>query len=64
MMEIGQKAPEILGINENGQEIKLSDYTGRKVVLYFYPKDDAQDVHGKHRIYVIIMMIYVKLATK
>ncbi|HXK76236.1 MAG TPA: thioredoxin-dependent thiol peroxidase [Bacteroidaceae bacterium] len=41
MMEIGQKAPEILGINENGQEIKLSDYTGRKVVLYFYPKDNT-----------------------
>ena len=38
-MEIGNKAPEILGRDENGNEIKLSDYAGRKLVLYFYPKD-------------------------
>ncbi len=41
MMEVGQKAPEVLGINENREEIKLSDYAGRKVVLYFYPKDST-----------------------
>lgn len=39
MMEIGSKAPEVLGRDENGNEIKLSDYAGRKLVLYFYPKD-------------------------
>lgn len=33
------KAPEILGHDENGQEIRLSDYKGKKLVLYFYPKD-------------------------
>ncbi len=38
-MEIGSKAPEVLGRDENGNEIKLSDYAGRKLVLYFYPKD-------------------------
>lgn len=38
-MNIGDKAPEILGLNEKGEEIRLSDYKGRKVVLYFYPKD-------------------------
>lgn len=38
-MEIGNKAPEILGRDENGQEIKLSDFAGKKLVLYFYPKD-------------------------
>lgn len=38
-MEIGTKAPEILGRDENGNEIKLSDYAGKKLVLYFYPKD-------------------------
>ncbi len=38
-MKIGDKAPEILGRDENGQEIRLSDYAGRKLVLYFYPKD-------------------------
>lgn len=40
-MKIGDKAPEVLGIDANGREIKLSDYTGRKVVLYFYPKDNT-----------------------
>ena len=40
-MNIGDKAPEILGINEKGEEIRLSDYKGQKVVLYFYPKDNT-----------------------
>lgn len=38
-MKVGDKAPEILGLNEKGEEIKLSDYRGRKIALYFYPKD-------------------------
>lgn len=38
-MTTGDKAPEILGRDENGREIKLADYKGRKLVLYFYPKD-------------------------
>ena len=40
-MNIGDKAPEILGINEKGEEIRLSDYKGKKIVLYFYPKDNT-----------------------
>lgn len=40
-MNVGDKAPEILGINENGDEIRLSAYQGKKVVLYFYPKDNT-----------------------
>lgn len=40
-MNIGDKAPEILGINEKGEEIRLSDYKGKKLVLYFYPKDST-----------------------
>lgn len=40
-MNIGDKAPEILGRDQNGKEIKLSDYAGRKLVLYFYPKDST-----------------------
>ena len=39
MMNIGDKAPEILGKDEEGREIRLSDYRGKKLVLYFYPKD-------------------------
>ncbi|MCD8303689.1 MAG: thioredoxin-dependent thiol peroxidase [Prevotellaceae bacterium] len=38
-MNIGDKAPEVLGLDENGQEVRLSSYKGRKLVLYFYPKD-------------------------
>ena len=38
-MKVGDKAPEILGRDEEGREIRLSDYAGRKLVLYFYPKD-------------------------
>lgn len=40
-MNIGDKAPELLGINENGEEVRLSDFQGKKLVLYFYPKDST-----------------------
>lgn len=40
-MNIGDKAPEVLGFNENGEEIRLSQYQGQKIVLYFYPKDST-----------------------
>lgn len=40
-MNVGDKAPETLGINEKGEEIRLSDYKGKKLVLYFYPKDST-----------------------
>lgn len=40
-MEIGSKAPEILGVDQNGKEVRLSDYAGKKLVLYFYPKDST-----------------------
>ena len=39
MKQIGDKAPAVLGHDENGNEILLSSYAGRKLVLYFYPKD-------------------------
>lgn len=41
MINVGDKAPEVLGLNENGEEIRLSDYEGKKIVLYFYPKDNT-----------------------
>lgn len=37
-MNIGDKIPEILGIDQDGREIKASDYQGRKIILYSYPK--------------------------
>lgn len=39
MLNIGDKVPEVLGTDENGREISLSDFRGKKLALYFYPKD-------------------------
>ena len=41
MIGIGTKAPEYLGRDENGNEIRLQDFAGKKLVLYFYPKDST-----------------------
>lgn len=41
MLAIGTQAPYFEGCDENGRLIKLSDYAGRKLVLYFYPKDST-----------------------
>jgi thioredoxin-dependent peroxiredoxin len=37
----GSKAPSFEGIDQSGNKIKLSDYKGKKIVLYFYPKDNT-----------------------
>ena len=34
-MKIGEKAPEILGMDQDGNPVRLSDYKGKKLVLYF-----------------------------
>lgn len=39
MLEVGTKAPEFTLPDQNGEMHSLSDYRGKKVVLYFYPKD-------------------------
>lgn len=41
MLEVGIKAPDFTLLNQNGDNISLSDYRGRKVILYFYPKDNT-----------------------
>lgn len=38
VMNIGDRIPDVLGIDQDGREIKSSDYRGRKIVLYTYPK--------------------------
>ena len=38
-LNIGDKAPEINAVDQNGNQITLDQYIGKKVVLYFYPKD-------------------------
>jgi len=40
-VEKGQKAPDFESIDQDGNPIKLSDFKGKKVVLYFYPKDNT-----------------------
>jgi peroxiredoxin Q/BCP len=39
--QIGDKAPAFRGENQKGEKISLGDFSGRKLVLYFYPKDDT-----------------------
>jgi peroxiredoxin Q/BCP len=41
MIEEGAKAPDFEGINQDGEKIKLKDFKGEKIVLYFYPKDNT-----------------------
>lgn len=40
-LNIGDKIPSLLGFDENGNEIKSADYKGKKLVIYFYPKDNT-----------------------
>lgn len=40
-LNIGQKAPDFTTKNQDGVEVSLSSLAGKKVVLYFYPKDDT-----------------------
>ncbi|WP_161890912.1 thioredoxin-dependent thiol peroxidase [Pontibacter russatus] len=40
-LNIGDKAPEFEGKDQHGNTVRLSDYRGKKVILYFYPKDDT-----------------------
>lgn len=40
-LEAGQKAPAFSGKDQNGKTVKLADFKGKKLVLYFYPEDDT-----------------------
>ncbi|WP_312186430.1 thioredoxin-dependent thiol peroxidase [Sphingobacterium sp.] len=40
-LEIGQKAPDFSAKNQNGETVHLYDFKGKKVILYFYPKDNT-----------------------
>ena len=41
MLEIGAKAPDFTLFDKDGNSVSLSDFLGKKVVLYFYPKDNT-----------------------
>ncbi|MDR3268622.1 MAG: thioredoxin-dependent thiol peroxidase [Tannerella sp.] len=40
-IQTGDPAPELLGRDQNGKEVRLSDFKGKKLALYFYPKDNT-----------------------
>ncbi len=40
-MEIGDKIPELLGYDADGKEVKASDFPGKPLIVYFYPKDNT-----------------------
>lgn len=41
MIGIGEKAPNFKGVDQDGSKVSLSDFKGKKVILYFYPKDNT-----------------------
>ena len=41
MLNVGEKAPEFTLPDRNGQPVRLSDFAGKRVVLYFYPRDNT-----------------------
>lgn len=40
-MKIGDKIPEVLGVDQEGREHRASNYAGKKLIIYFYPKDNT-----------------------
>jgi thioredoxin-dependent peroxiredoxin len=41
MLKVGDKAPDFESKDQDGKSVKLADYKGKRVVLFFYPKDDT-----------------------
>src|ERR1700741_2697753 len=41
-LKVGEAAPDFETLNDKNEKVKLSDFRGKKVVLYFYPKDETR----------------------
>lgn len=41
LLHVGQKAPDFTATDQDGKAVSLAEYLGKKVILYFYPKDDT-----------------------
>lgn len=69
-VEVGRKAPEFEAIASTGEKVKLSDFLGKHVVLYFYPKDmtpscttEACDFRDLHEEFVNINAVILGIST-
>src|SRR5690554_7930262 len=40
-LQVGDQAPDFVATTDSGETVRLSDFRGKKVILYFYPKDDS-----------------------
>ena len=66
MLKAGDKAPEIRLQDKDGQMVQLSDFKGKKIVLYFYPRDNTsgctrqavafKEVYGRLENYGIVLI--------
>ena len=61
MLAIGSKAPEFTLLNKDGQEVSLKDFLGKKVVLYFYPKDSTPGCTRQANAFKELFEEYTKL---
>ena len=55
MLQVGMKAPDFSVQDHDGNTVTLSDYAGKKVVIFFYPRPIPLVVLSKHVIYEIII---------
>ena len=63
MVTVGEMAPEFTLEGSNGEQVRLADFRGKNVVLYFYPKDMTCGVQLK-RVISVILMDYFKRRTR
>ena len=64
MLNIGDKAPEFNLPDKDGNMVKLSDFKGKKVVLYFYPKDNTPGCTRQACAFRNVMDVYENMGVK
>ena len=60
-LKVGDKAPEFKLKDAFEKEVSLSDFKGKRIILYFYPKDNTPDVLKKHVILKRIGIYFKKI---
>ena len=64
MLEAGMKAPQFTLTDGKGNTVSLADYLGKKVVLYFYPKDNTPGLRGRRVPLPVRMRLFAGRAWK